>query len=616
MKLAKILENLNSFEKNSFLKIIDGLIDGGVSRSKEIQKILNENSRDLKSVDNLNVSKVFEHLEQEFIEHIVLELSNTTSQLDVLVDIISRDGNCIMRYDWFARLYENELKSIRSRVKNLEKSFSDGNSELSELRKRYFLIYHACLKTAYHNDDENNLDRKVTSDEQSILVTLADKLELSQEETKLINYLIVPLEQQSIDDAIAELKNAGLIFYSKKQNTVYVADEVGRCLRKARGKAVADKFFRRLLRSIREPQINLVCKKHNIDWRMGYEDKVKAIINEGISFKSVVLNDIFKDDMSLNDRKKFINELCDKKLLITPALKGRNLDEKVDNLIEYFEQVERDEKVGISIEGYQQLVKDLKSGLPKLNAKLKAEFELQDENVMDSAYLLDYNLKPRDILELATDDELKGFCEAQGIKTRGDLILNVLAAYEDTEHLMLENYENIAYRNLSALKENGINVKESELGVKFEELTKLIFETLGFNVDEALRKKLNTAKDKLDIVLDLGDEGLILIECKTAKEKGYNKFSSVSRQLKAYSKLAMGNGHNVVKSFLVAPEFSDDFVQECGMEFDLNLSLITASSLIQILHAFKESKHQQFPVKLMFKDVLIQEDRIIKAISK
>jgi len=46
---------------------------------------------------------------------------------------------------------------------------------------------------------------------------------------------------------------------------------------------------------------------------------------------------------------------------------------------------------------------------------------------------------------------------------------------KDVENLYLENYKNVAYRNLNELKGNGIIVKESELGIKFEELTRLIF---------------------------------------------------------------------------------------------------------------------------------------------
>ena len=63
-------------------------------------------------------------------------------------------------------------------------------------------------------------------------------------------------------------------------------------------------------------------------------------------------------------------------------------------------------------------------------------------------------------------------------------------------------------------------------------------------------------------------------------------------------------------------DFSDDFVNDCDLDFELNLSLITASSLLNILDAFKDSKHKQFPYQLLMKDVLIKEGRIIKAINK
>ena len=119
-------------------------------------------------------------------------------------------------------------------------------------------------------------------------------------------------------------------------------------------------------------------------------------------------------------------------------------------------------------------------------------------------------------------------------------------------------------------------------------------------------------------MINLGEnDELIIIECKTVKESGYNKFSSVSRQLKAYYELAQSEGFRVIKILLIAPEFSDDFVTECELDTELNLSLLTASSLKKILEGFKKSrKHKQFPYKLLMRDVLINEDRILKAISK
>lgn len=136
--------------------------------------------------------------------------------------------------------------------------------------------------------------------------------------------------------------------------------------------------------------------------------------------------------------------------------------------------VEKDEKVGISIDGFDKMLTELNQSLPKLNKELKEQFELQDEFVLNADFLLDYNIKPRDILDLITKPDLTKFIKENGIKQRGDDILNILEHYKDVENLYLENYVNVGYRNLNLLKENGISVKESELGIKFEELTKTI----------------------------------------------------------------------------------------------------------------------------------------------
>jgi len=229
---------------------------------------------------------------------------------------------------------------------------------------------------------------------------------------------------------------------------------------------------------------------------------------------------------------------------------------------------------------------------------------------------LNFNIKPRDILEILDIEILSILCRERGIKQKGDVVFNILEAYKDTENLLLENYKEISARDLNQLKANGIEIKEAEIGEKFEELTKNIFCQLGFNVDEDIRTSINTAKDRADIIINLGNNELILVECKTIKEKGYNKFSSVSRQLKSYAKNAENKGYKVVKSLLIGPDFSDDFIKDVGLEYELNLSLISAETLLIILNGFKESKLKSFPHNLLMRDVVINEERILKAISK
>ncbi len=616
MKLEKILDLLNSFEKNAFLKTIDNIISNQPRNLKAIDKILNNASGDLKAMDSQNIVKVFELIQPEFSNYLSYELSKSTNQLGILSDILIRDGNCIMKLDWFSKLYDSEIKKLKTKIKSFEQDLKSENSEIDKSRQRDYQIYQSCVRTAYTNDDQNNQERKITFDEQTILNTLSIELELSNEEIKLINYTILPLTQIGVDTAINDLRNLGILFFSKKTNTIYVADELIRITRQIKGKPIADKFFRRVLRQLREPLINMICKKHNINWRLSKEEKIKEIIKEGISIKGILTNDIFKEDTSLTEKKKFINELCDKNLKISPAIKGATVYEKVDSIIQHFNTIESDEKVGISIEGYEKMLTELDKTIPKTNTFLKKEFELQEETVMSSSYLLNFNIKPRDVLEILSENELKKLCETQSISSRGDIIFNILENYKDTENLYLENYNTIAHRDLKKLKENSITIKESEIGLLFEDLTKNIFSMLGFSVDEELKKRLNTAKDKIDIILKTSENEVILVECKTNKDGAFNKFSSVSRQLKSYIKLIEKNELRVIKTLLIGPEFSDDFIKDCGLDYELNLSLITSKTLYRILESFKISKMEQLPYNLLMRDVLIQEERVIKAISK
>lgn len=614
MKLEKILDSLGSLEKNSFIKVIDNIINKTPKVHKEIDNILSSADRGLKSVDSQNVAKIFNLIENECLEYLKEEFQDTSSQLDILIDIIIRDGNCIIKQDWFSRLYDKEIKHLKTKLKQLKSDLDNDKSDLSNARKRDYQIYSNCLKTAYHNDIVNNREAKITTDELSILLTLAKELGLSQEETKLINYSILPIVNMDINEVINSLKNIGVIFYSKKDTTIYVADEMVRILRKLRKKEVADKFLRRTLKIMRPPVINQIARNHNIDRKLDNSEKIEEIIKEGVSLYSILSEDIYKEETTLTERKKQLTEVFEKGLNLN-GLKGSTLEDKITSLIEYFENVEKDDKVGISIDGFEKMLSELYISLPKLDKQLKNQFELEEKLTISANFFLDYNIKPRDILDLIEKDDLSKFIKDFGIKQRGDDVLNILENYKDAENLYLENYENVAFRDYNQLKENGIAIKESELGVKFEELTRTIFSKLGFNVDEKLKKSINTNKDQIDILLNLGNDEVIIVECKTNKEKGYNKFSSVSRQLKSYQKLAESNNFRIVKTLLVAPDFSDDFITDCEMDMEMNLSLVKASSLMKIFEEFKTSKHTNLP-HVLFRDVVINEERIIKALKK
>lgn len=617
MKLIDVLGEMNSFEKNAFLKILDNIIADTPKEQKEIDRILSSSDRGLKNTDLKNIVKIFTLLQDEFSVHVENALGDMESQIDFISNILVRDGNTIMKYDWLSRLYEEEIKSHKKSIVNLENQLSEDSFDLDEKRKRDYNIYKACLHSAYENDLLNNQDPKITTDEQHILQTLANELSLSLKELQLINYLILPLKKRELDNIINDLKNAGIIFFSKKTNILYVPNEIVVLLRRIKGREVSDKHIRRILKLLKGSQINLACKKYNIPIKdISTDEKIKILIENGVPFRQLLSNDIYKDSTSLTDRKAIINEIAVKGLKFIKPPKGSTVDDKIDTLVDYFVGIDSVDTIGISLGGYEHLLIDLEEVFKtKISKLVKIVFQLQEDDVLNASRLLDYNIRPRDLVELLDDNMLTTFCSKKDIKKRGNQVLNILEAYKNTDYLEFENYTNIGMRDLNTLKANGVIIKEADLGIKFEDITKNIFIRLGLNVDEKMRKELSTNKDKMDIVINLGDSEIIIIECKSVKESGYNKFSSVSRQIKSYVNVAEKKGYKVVKSMLVAPEFTDDFVKECELSFDLDLSLLQAESLMNILNAFEESKMKIFPYKV-FRDVLIREDRIIMAISK
>ncbi len=614
MKLEYLLDKLNSLEKSSFLKVINNLLSN-LTDSSAVDEILNRTGRDLKSVDSAQMAEVFKIVAPLYAKYVREEYTKTSSQLDILLNIITRDGNCILRQDWLYRLYEEEVKRQNKAISVFKSSLNSDKPSIEPERIRDYKIYEACLHAAYHNDEQSNFDPKISIDEQNLLDTLAERLELAQDERTMIKYAVIGIPKMAVDELISYLKELGAIFYSKKNMTVYVADEVVTVLRKVKGKDVADKYFRRVLRQLREPQLNVVCRKHGIDIKLPINEKITQLLNSGISFSSVLKEELYKPDVKVVERRKFIGELCDEKLKIVPSIKGASLDDKVANLISYYDKLYEDDKLGISTGGYEKLLNDLGDTIPNIKKILKDSFQFQEDNVLNAEYLTEYGVMPRDILELLSEDDIQTFCEAFGIKTRGGAIENIMEAYKDSENLLVENYVNIGNRDLNALKRNGIFIKEAELGSKFEDVTRFIFSKLGFNVDEDLRRKLNTEKDKMDILLTVSDGTVVLIECKTSKESGYNKFTAISRQVRSYRTLLEKNGYRIAKILVVAPDFSEDFVADCNDDFELNLGLLRASSLYAIYLASKEYE-KTVTVQMLMKDVLIDEARIIRALKR
>lgn len=615
MRLEKVLDLINQMEKISFLKILDTLCTELPKSTTKIKKILDEGDNNLKNVDNNNIANLFDLLKINYQDHLKGNIKFSDLHLDILVDILIRDGNSIMRKDWFLKLYIRDINKLKLNIRTFSKMLKNEGGEIEPDRKRDYIIYLSCLKTAYENDSLLNREKKLSWEEKSVLHTLARELELSNEEVRWMSYNVLPLKELKIDDIISELKESGMIFFNRKSDTIYVPDEIVWLLREIVGIEIPLKYVRRILRHLKDGEINLISRKHNIDRNLKRSEKIQRCLSQGLSVTNLLTKEIFMVGTPKSARKKRIQILMTTALETELKKQGLSLEDKVSNLILYFNDLEMDETKSITRQGFKQLLGDVRKTFPSIKRRLQIEFELGQKNVMHPDLLDDYNIKPSDVIYLLTKREIKDFCKRFHISNRGNLVTNIINKYRNVEDLYLENFELVGNRDLNALLQKGLIIKESELGQMYEKLTRIAFTHLGFNVDEKLRKHLNTQRAKMDILLNLDNNNVIIVECKTIKDKNYDKYASISRQLKAYEKICKDRGYNVKHVLVVSSKFSDEFVRDCEYDPELNLSLLTSQGIVKLTEGFRASKLKQFPVNLLLKKGQLYEDRILQVIQ-
>ncbi|MBA7546130.1 hypothetical protein ES705_38513 [subsurface metagenome] len=490
------------------------------------------------------------------------------------------------------------------------------NRDIESKRIRDYRIFLNCTKTAFNNDISIGNEARITSDEWTILFTLKNELDLSSDEYRTLLYLAIgkcELEKHDIDESIKELRDCGISFFKKSWQNIYIPDEIINMLREIKGISLAEKYTRRIVKCLDNKQINKIKKNHGIKEIERYE-KIESIIKKGVSVRKILSDEIFNEDTKENEKKKILYDIIENKLEIHLASYGKTVDERIDRLIAHFKNLDKDKNIGISRDGFERMLLDLRK-IENMEKLVRTEFEIEPKVELTSEALLDYNIRPKDILYLIPLDDLKSFCIDRNISYRRKNIINcILSSYRESENIYIENYVLIATNDINGLKNNGIEIKSKDIGLVFENTTKAIFKRLSLNVNEELKKRINSKRDKADIILDLGNQEIIILECKSSK-KEYSKFTSVIRQVKSYTQIYSRNGFKIKGIIIVSGGFTDDFIHECNTFYDLKVTLIEAQTLVNIYEEFKQSKLNVFPITL-FRHGLLQEDVIVKALKR
>jgi hypothetical protein len=615
MKLNQVLSIVNQVEKSKFITSLDKLCLDAAKDNKKLAKTIENIDGQIKNASGSEVTQLYFAVRDFFKVAVKEQILMNSAQINLLVNILSRDGNCVARISWIESLYVKEWNSLQILSKELQKELKSNTHDNSVFdRNKSLSIYHACMTEAYVNDKRVNRDSKVTDDERSILNVLSHNIGLTTDECAAIEHIVDPIPKDGVLEALNILRDMGVVFISKKRQEVFIPDEIVELLNEIQGKDLADKHRLRLLRTFSDAELSNVLKAHGRKTRgVSRSDKIHTIIHSGISAQDLLAADIYSSEDNQNQRKERLKQLITDLEIDTDKL-GTTLDERIQLIISSLTNATEKEFDSLSASGFKELLKTLEEHFPTIIKVIKSQFELEENELVDTDKLRALSITPYDILYLLSNDEIKTVRDSMGLTKRGNARFAILESFANATDKLIENYDALAKRDINMLREVGAEVSEADIGVKFEEVTKAIFELLDLNIDEDVRKEINTSKDKADIIISLSDDDIIIGEAKTCKSGDFAKYSSTSRQVKAYVNRAENIGKRVAQVLIIAPSFSDDFIESAEMDTEVNISLLEARGLKLILEAFKSKRNPKFSAKLLTKGGLLKAELIAKTI--
>lgn len=621
MKLQQVLSSINQIEKSKFITCLDKLCTSAEKSNKSISEALKKVNKHIKDANGIEITLLFNTVSSEYKSSIQSQLAMAGASTGLLINILTRDGNAVARTTWIEQLYTREqerLEQLSQELKNeIDKVETENYDHIHRLS-----IFRNCLEIAYKNDLLVNRQANISDDERSILNTLAHELKISQDEAAAIEHLSDPIKagKETVEACLQTLREMGVIFINRRTSEVLIPDEIILVLNEIKNKELADKYLLRILRCMSDAELSNILKSYDKRFRgISRIEKINTILNAGINIRDILSTDLFDKDENQNQRKERLKDLINE--LDIPAERlGTTLEERINIIIESLRTATEREFNSISATSYKELFEALETNFNNLNneidetlaQRLRREFELEDTEELDTERLRALSITPHDILYLLSNEEIKNLRDSMKLSRKGNPRKIILEAFESANDKLIENFGLLSRRDLVGLKAAGVEIAESELGSKFEETIKAILEGLELDVDEELRKTLNTAKDKADILISLSENDVIIGEAKSFKNGDYAKYSSTSRQVKAYANRCESQGKRVAQVLIIAPAFSADFIESAAMDTDINISLLTADGLKLIYDTYKTKRKPNFSAKLLTKGGLLKAELIAK----
>lgn len=625
MKLSQVLTTLNQIEKSKFITCLDKLCSSAESCDAELSMRLNKMNKQIKEASGSEITVLFTAVKQHYCAHIAEELAMAGPSIALLVNILTRDGNGMARISWIEQLYTREWEKMSHLSAELESLAHDSINDDSFAREHRLRIFKDCVGVAYNNDVKVNREAHISDDERSVLNQLSMHLRIPHEEVVAIEHSFSPVraDKSVVEEGLQFLRELGVVFISRKRAEVIVPDEIASILNELQGKVLRDKHLIRILRTLSDAELANILKSYGKRIRgVPRVERIQDIVRAGISIRSILLENIFDSDDGLNKRKERLKQLIGDLDIDTDRL-GTTIEDRFEIIVESLANASEREFNALSVSGYKDLLTALEMNFDGVSAsgeketltqRLRREFELEEVEELNTERLRALGVTPHDLLYLLSNDEVKSIRDVMGLSKRGNPRIIIIEAFASANDKLIENYSALAHRDLASLREAGIDIAEAEIGSKFEEVTKTILEELDLTIDEEFRKAINTAKDKADIIISISEDDVIIGEAKTCKSGDFAKYSTTSRQVKAYVNRCESQGRRVAQVLIIAPAFSKDFVESAEMDTEVNISLLSAAGLKLIHDAYTTKRNPNFSPKLFTKGGLLKAELIAKNI--
>jgi len=325
-----------------------------------------------------------------------------------------------------------------------------------------------------------------------------------------------------------------------------------------------------------------------------------------IRIKKNLFDEINKIDTQPNDKiLGYLRDLEKKGLLFNIEMEDGKFYIIPEEIADKLEQI-----YGVELQEhkYEQLLSHFViTNKDKIDFLHSVGIETRGDSEKLNATIIANKFKPSHFLDSLSNDSLYRIAEKTGVPrsgTKGEKIKHILKHYDerfiptteikDQREFFYKFYNELAERNQSELFKKGVILKGEEIGTKFEEATKYLFEKiLGFTLQSPVieGRKFSVKADGKAIK----DNDYVIWDCKT-KDKHFQMTTDERRQFVDYINEYKKLDHNNFLSFLIiTPDIKniDDLrkqLAEIKAETGVDISIIRANDLKRFAEEIK--KHE------------------------